>query len=671
MKKPLLRVAAPFLLLAFTARPSAAQVQPELNPAGTRSNDTVRVQLTQPLDSLVAEPQSAQDSARLVWLQTPPGLQDLVGDRVACLDTDMPHVFNGTVMSFVNYFTLRNRGYTQRILERQNLYFPLFEKYLAKYHLPQDLKYLAVVESALLPTARSRVGAVGLWQFMGPTGRDMRLVQNEYIDERMNPEKSTEAACKYLRDLYRLFGDWELVLAAYNWGGGNVQRAMKRTGKKTFWDLYPQLPKETRNYVPTFTAAMYTLQYAKEHGLHNDSLRYLYPEATDTLVISGRSLDLRKFSAQFGLDSAALGRYNPEIRKTYLPESIQNYKLTVPACVRTELALLDRATVLDFCKVVVPPPRPITPLVPALPPADSAAAALAAAAKAAEKPQYRRIRHSVKRGETVADVAERYDVSPAQVRRWNQLRKGKALVPKQQLVVFVPIEASETPAPAVAAVVRKAAVPAKLPLPGEKPEKEAVAKAVAQEVAAITTKPTKAAPVAADKDSTEEATPEKAVAAAPVRPARSSREREAAAEAKSAAGATADDDSLPAEYTVRRGDNLTKLARERGLTVAQLMSWNSLATEAVVPGQKLLFRAPTEAEATVAAKTVARRTPAKPTTAPAAEVLPAPKVHLVQPGDTLYNISRRYQGVTVEQLRRLNHLKSDEVKPGQKLLVQG
>jgi membrane-bound lytic murein transglycosylase D len=658
MKKSLLRVAAPFLLLAFTARPSAAQVQPELNPAGTRSNDTMRVQLTLPLDSLVAESPSAVDSARLVWLQTPPELRDLVGDRVSCLDTDMPHVFNGTVMSFVNYFTLRNRSYTQRILERQNLYFPLFEKYLAKYNLPQDLKYLAVVESALLPTARSRVGAVGLWQFMGPTGRDMRLVQNEYIDERMNPEKSTEAACKYLRDLYRMFGDWELVLAAYNWGGGNVQRAMKRTGKKTFWDLYPQLPKETRNYVPTFTAAMYTLQYAKEHGLHNDSLRYQYPELTDTLLVSGRSLDLRKFSAQFGLDSAAISKYNPEIRKTYLPETVRNYKLTIPACVRTELAALDRNTVLDFCKVVLPPPRPITPLVPALPAADSASAALAAAAKAeaeADKPKYRRVRHSVRRGESVADVAERYEVSTAQIRRWNKLRQGKALVAHQQLLLFVPVEASETPTPVVA--VRKASVPAKLPLPNEKPAKEVAV-----------TKPVKSTATTESNDAPESAAaePEKAVSVVSVRSTRSSREREAAAETKAAAVAT--DDSVPAEYTVRKGDNLTKLARERGVSVSQLVAWNNLESEAVVPGQKIVFRAPTEAEAAAPARSTARRS-AAPAARP--EMLPAPKIHLVQPGDTLYNISRRYQGVTVEQLRKLNHLKSDEVKPGQKLLVQG
>ncbi|TGE27281.1 LysM peptidoglycan-binding domain-containing protein [Hymenobacter metallicola] len=657
MKKSLLRVAAPFLLLAVAAHSGAAQIQPELNQAGTRTDDSTRVQLIQPLDSLG----TAIDSARLVWLQTPPELRDLVGDRVSCLDTDMPHVFNGTVMSFVNYFTLRNRSYTQRILERQNLYFPLFEKYLAKYHLPQDLKYLAVVESALLPTARSRVGAVGLWQFMGPTGRDMRLLQNEYIDERMNPEKSTEAACKYLRDLYRMFGDWELVMAAYNWGGGNVQRAIKRTGKRTFWELYPHLPKETRNYVPTFTAAMYTLQYAKEHGLHNDSLRYQYPEATDTLLISGRSLDLRKLSAQFGLDSAALARYNPEIRKTYLPETVRDYKLTIPACVRTEMALLDRNTVLDFCKVVLPPPRPITPLVPGLPPADSAATAVAAAEKAAaDKPKYRRVRHSVRRGESVADVAARYDVSQAQILRWNKLRRGKALIPKQQLVVFVPVETTDTAAPVVA--VRKATVPTKLPLPGEKAAKEAAEKEVAS------AKPAKSTP-AVEVSSTAEPAPaevEKTVAAAPSRAARNSREREAPTEPKVAHEAT--DDSLPAEYTVRKGDNLSRLARERGVTVAQLMTWNSLETEAVLPGQKLLFRAPTEEEA-AAAKTVARRTPAPPATR--TEPLPAPKVHLVQPGDTLYNISRRYQGITVEQLRKLNHLKSDEVKPGQKLLVQG
>lgn len=645
------------LLLAAGAHPVMAQVLPPLSP--DRPNDTTRVQLQIQPDSLVAEPQgTGPDSARLVWLQTPPEMKDLVGDRVNCFETDVPHVFNGTVMSFVNYFTVRNRAYTQRILERQNLYFPLFEKYLAKYHLPQDLKYLAVVESALLPTARSRVGAVGLWQFMGPTAGDLRLVRNEYIDERMNPEKSTEAACKYLRDLYRQFGDWELVLAAYNWGGGNVQRAIRRTGQHNFWALYPSLPKETRNYVPTFTALLYTLQYAKEHNLHSDDLHYLYPEATDTLLLSGRSLDLRKFSAQFGLDSGAIQRHNPEIRKPYLPASIRNYALTVPQCVRTELAALDRNTVLEFCQVALPPPAPIVPVAPALDGSDSTRTLLATAEKPeAEKPRFRRVRHTVRRGETVAEVAERYDVTPVQLRRWNELPRKKQLVAKQQLVVFLPVAATEA-APAVAAV-RKPRIPAKLPLPAEK---TTVAAALPEKTAEV-------AEAAAEPLSKPE--PSIKTAAIPARAPKPQREVAAATPEAAVAAPTADDDSLPTTYTVRKGDYLTRIARERGLLVAQIVAWNKLTSETVVPGQKLVFRAPTETEpGTLTAVATAptarpRRANAEPATAP----VELPKTHLVQPGDTLYNISRRYQGVTVDQLRKLNHLKSDDVKPGQKLLI--
>ncbi|HEX8350155.1 MAG TPA: lytic transglycosylase domain-containing protein, partial [Hymenobacter sp.] len=241
MKNVLVRVVAGLLLLLAFASPTVAQIVPERNLGYERTDS---VQLALPPDSLVAAP-VLLDSVQLLWLRTPPTLRDLVADRIGCLETDMPHLFNNTVMSFVNYFTVNNRAYTQRILERQNLYFPLFEKYLAKYKLPQDLKYLAVVESALVPQARSRVGAVGLWQFMGPTANDFRLVRNDFIDERMNPEKSTEAACRFLRDLYRMFGDWELALAAYNYGSGNVMKAIRKAGgQRNFWAIYSYLPKE-------------------------------------------------------------------------------------------------------------------------------------------------------------------------------------------------------------------------------------------------------------------------------------------------------------------------------------------------------------------------------------------------------------------------------------------
>jgi membrane-bound lytic murein transglycosylase D len=204
-----------------------------------------------------------------------------------------------------------------------------------------------------------------------------------------------------------MFGDWELVLAAYNYGSGNIRRAIAKSGgKRDFWAIYSYLPKETRNYVPTFTAPVYTLQYAREHRLHSDSLRYQYPEPMDTLLISGRSLDLRKFSAQFGLDSAAVSRYNPELRKPYIPETLRNYSLKVPVRVRQELAAQDRNLFLDFCKVSVPPPSPLTPRLPDFPGFGFNSTAVATTTKpASAEPRQRKVRHTVKRGETVRGIA--------------------------------------------------------------------------------------------------------------------------------------------------------------------------------------------------------------------------------------------------------------------------
>ncbi|WP_054410785.1 LysM peptidoglycan-binding domain-containing protein [Hymenobacter sp. DG25A] len=670
------RTSALLLFLATVARPTLGQTLPELKPDAPSADDTLRAQ--QQLlraDSLVAEPAFSPDSAMLVWRQTPPAVRDLVADRIACYESDMPLVFNNTVMAFVNYFTVRNRTYTQRILERQNLYFPLFEKYLAKYHLPQDLKYLAVVESALLPQARSHAGAVGLWQFMGPTAGDLRLRRDEFVDERMNPEKSTEAACKYLRDLYRYFGDWELVLAAYNYGSGNINKAIRRAGgQRSFWAIYNYLPKETRNYVPTFTATLYTLNYAKEHGLHSETLNYRYPEPTDTLLISGRSLDLYKLAKSMGLDSTTILSYNPELRKYYIPESFRNYPLQVPSCVRTELVAQDRNTLLDYCKVTLPPPAPIIPLNPLLNGVDSSRTAVAASEPTApaEKPRYRRARHTVRRGETVASVAGRYDVDPSQIRRWNKLRKGQKLVARQQVFVYVPVadEKVET----VAAVKSKRTVPARLAT-------VAAPKSMADTAIAVA-KVTPSAPVAAEEQ-IQARTPEVTL------PTRKAAEKPSPRPARTVAAITiektntepsvarpttsTDDDSLPAEYVVRPGDYLTKVAREQGLTVAQLTTWNRLESSQVVPGQKLVLHAPGPDEAVAEAHPKAkeqRTATAGPKKAARSTPMPA-RVHLVQPGDTLYNISRRYQGVTVEQLRKLNHLTSDEVKPGQKLIVQG
>lgn len=747
-----LRGRALWLALALPALLPVARAQAQRAPRPDTTTqalpallgDTVRVRLELQPDSLVAVPVPLVDSARLEWLRTPPTMRDLVCDRVGCFETEVPHQFNNSVMAYVTLFTARNRSYLQRVLERENLYFPIFEKYLAQYNLPTDLKYLAVVESALIPTAKSPVGATGLWQFMGPTAGDLRLKRDEWIDERMAPEKATEAACKHLRYLYGIFHDWELVLAAYNWGAGSVQRVMRRTGKKTFWDLYPHMPAETRNYVPTFTAIMYSMKYAEAHGLRTPSLRYQYSETMDTLGLRGHAFDLRRLSQACGYsDSLYLTRFNPELRRAALPAGYRPYVVRFPAAAAEHLGDVDRATLLAYCEPAAELPRPLTCLPPRLEgvepwPSRSLLAATAGPRAAAETsaPRFRRVAHIVRRGETVASLAERFEVSPAQLRRWNELPKKRPLKPGRELLVFVPLPAaaaSRTPAraavPVPETVVLVAATAA--PVVNEealarreqananarevarlqelmKQEKqqelrlvairqrqamqqaaaEAQARAAARQLARETAK--------ADAREAAKTEARAQTAAPPATVAESSAAKTRAAESKRdgtreavAASVTSDTDEAPAlkstegVYTVRRGDYLTKLARERGLSVAQLVAWNKLESETVVPGQKLVFQTPTadEADAAPAAskkprrETVATRPEAARTTLASARTghraeldTAAPQVHRVQQGDTLFNISRRFN-VSVQVLRELNHLKTDEVKLGQKLLV--
>jgi membrane-bound lytic murein transglycosylase D len=705
--------------------------------------DTVRVRLELQPDSLVAVPVPSVDSARLEWLRTPPTLRDLVCDRVGCFETEVPHQFNNSVMAYVTLFTARNRSYLQRVLERENFYFPIFEKYLAQYNLPTDLKYLAVVESALIPTAKSPVGATGLWQFMGPTAGDLRLKRDEWIDERMAPEKATEAACKHLRYLYGIFHDWELVLAAYNWGAGSVQRVMRRTGKKTFWDLYPHMPAETRNYVPTFTAIMYSMKYAEAHGLRTPTLRYQYAEALDTMNLRGHAFDLCRLSRACGYtDSLYLTRFNPELRRAALPAGYRPYVVRFPAAAAEHLGDVDRATLLAYCEPAAELPRPIGFLPPRLEgvepwPSRSLLAATAGPRAAAETsvPRFRRVAHTVRRGETVASLAERFDVSAAQLRRWNELPKNHPLKPGRELLVFVPLPATaapRTPAREAAAVPETVALAAAKAAPvvdeealarreqatanareaarlqelirQEKQQElrlmairqrqavqqaaaEAQARAAARQLARETAK-AEAREIAKTEThipAASPAAPEASVAKARPAEAKTSEAREmVAAQVAAAAAETPALKSTEGVYTVRRGDYLTKLARERGLSVAQLMVWNRLESENVVPGQKLVFQA-LAADDNADASPAAAKKPRRETAAPKPEAAKtalaaagsgrrselntaAPQVHRVQQGDTLFNISRRFN-VSVQVLRELNHLKTDEVKLGQKLLV--
>lgn len=348
----------------------------------------------------------------------------LIQDRLSCLEQEIPLEFNKQVRGLIDYFTIRNRKYTRRVLERQPLYFPMFEKYLAKHGMPDELKYLAVVESALLPKAVSSAKAVGLWQFMAPTATDFQLVQNSYLDERMDPEKSTEAACKFLKQLYRMFGSWEMALAAYNCGPGNVKKAIARSGgNRTFWGIYPYLPKETRNYVPSFTALVYTLNHAADHNLKADSLRLPIP--VDTLLIN-QSLDLKRLAKQLSLPENSIADLNPAVKKQYLPETVKNFPLRIPATARPFLAE-NRMAILDSSRYRAPVPASL-PATPAM----MLAKAVTAPGDTTKKDFY-----IVRRGDNLSKIAQAQNITVEQLKAWNKL-KGNSVMAHQKLVVVQP-----------------------------------------------------------------------------------------------------------------------------------------------------------------------------------------------------------------------------------------
>ncbi|RLD20752.1 MAG: lytic transglycosylase [Bacteroidetes bacterium] len=253
---------------------------------------------------------------------------DLVADRLSCIQGDVQLEFNKKVFAFIDYFIVRNRAYTKDVIAKQSLYFPIMEEYLAKYNLPDELKYLSVVESGLNAQAISRAGAGGLWQFMPYTGRSYALHQDWYIDERFDPHQATEAACKYLSMLYNMFGDWELALAAYNSGPGNVRKAIRRSGyKKNFWEIYRYLPRETRSYVPQYVAITYAFNYAEEHNLL--TIEPMYLMASDTIMIDG-FMNLKILAENLDVCYDDIKKLNPNLKRYGVKTNGLSYPINIP-----------------------------------------------------------------------------------------------------------------------------------------------------------------------------------------------------------------------------------------------------------------------------------------------------------------------------------------------------
>lgn len=313
--------------------------------------------------------------------------------------------YNDVVKRYIGAYTGK-RELMGRIMGLSQYYFPRIEQELSNADIPVELRMLAVIESALNPSARSRVGATGMWQFMYTTGKHYGLEVNSFVDERCDVEASTKAACLYLKELHRMFGDWTLALAAYNCGPGNVNKALKRAGgnAKTYWDIYPFLPKETRGYVPSFVAATYTYTYFKQHNI--EPTQVSFPLATDTVQVS-RLMHLEQVSSTIGVPMETLRALNPVYKLDIIPAVEKSYVLTLPQYgIPRYIDSLHEITAKDtlYLSKYITPDGDVK----------SKSSFTAAAAPA--------LTHRVKKGDTLGAIARKYGTSASQIAKMNSMR---------------------------------------------------------------------------------------------------------------------------------------------------------------------------------------------------------------------------------------------------------
>ncbi|WP_457618920.1 LysM peptidoglycan-binding domain-containing protein [Lutibacter sp.] len=340
---------------------------------------------------------------------------DLLKERLKILDGKTPfHIeYNKNLEQVIRTYLKRRKSAFSALMERARFYFPMFEEQLDKYDVPLEIKYLAIVESALKPRARSRVGATGLWQFMYQTGKQFGLNVSSYVDERSDPYRATEAACKYLSSLYNIFGDWDLALAAYNSGPGNVTKAIRRSGGSTnYWNIRHNLPRETAGYVPAFYATLYIFEYANEHNIKARESAINYFE-TDTVQIK-RQLTFEQIYKTLNVDIEVLQFLNPQYKLDIIPYiKGKNYTLTLP--------VKDIGSFVSNEQQIY-------------------AFANAEEAKR-EKPLPKyfemndRIRYQVRSGDYLGKIAEKYGVSVSKIKRWNNLRSTRLRI-GQRLTIY-------------------------------------------------------------------------------------------------------------------------------------------------------------------------------------------------------------------------------------------
>jgi membrane-bound lytic murein transglycosylase D len=571
---------------------------------------------------------------------------ELLKQRLAAMDAKSPFniEYNSGLENIIKSFLKNRKKSFGRLMGISEYYFPMFEEALAKQNVPLEIKYLAVVESALNPKAVSRMGATGLWQFMYHTGKQYNLKIDSYVDERSDPLKSSEAAAEYMNKMYAIFGDWDLVLASYNSGPGNVAKAIRRSGgQQNYWNIRKNLPKETQGYVPAFLATMYIYEYHKEHGIKPE--RALVQHfATDTVLIK-KQMSFKQISDLLDVPVAQLQLLNPSYKMNVIPlYGDQDHFLRLPkekiavftsnedkiyAYIQRDLDFrekpfqVQKAIVLNdtmnysMQRVTLP------------------------------KTKY----YTVKRGDNLSEIADKFSVTVSDIKKWNRLKgstvaRGKSLkimtnesvvqtVKKEPKTNNVPVDIkTDTLATSVASfyVVQKGDNLSSIA------KKNNVSVADIKEWNHLTN--------------------------ASIQLGMSLQVAKIEVNDKEAIASTTKTENV--EYIVKKGDNLGNISKKFGSTVDDLKLWNDLQDHNIAIGNSLIVA---KSEVVIESNIDQKNFNKNESLASASKS--KNNDYLVKKGDSLYSISKKYPGVSISDIEKWNNIKGKELKPGMKLKING
>lgn len=522
-----------------------------------------------------------------------PLLEDVVEPREKP-ETEIPLTDNRYVRQSIAFLQEEPENHFAQWQKRAGTYFPMIEYILEEEGVPEELKYLTMVESGLNPRARSWAGAVGMWQFMSHTGRSYGMRVNAWVDERRDPEKATRAAARHLRDLHNRFDDWHLALAAFNCGAGCVSRAIRGSGEEdpSYWDIYHSLPRETRGYVPMFIATTLVASNPDAYDMPDVEQDQAY--AYDYVAVRGSMLSLDEIAEMADTSPSMIRALNPELRRNTLPPSEGHYYLRIPLGSYQQFAS-------GYAELPDEKKRPATT-------------------------------YTVRSGDTISELADRYGTSTRRLRQMNGLG-GSMIRVGQQLTVPADSYENALSENSSDAEPMRVQYEASLPIQSLQPM-------IASEDEEAASSPFQTAsydgPSPDDEDT--EALAEQIGEAV-----------EEAAGAEDEAPEPEDEEPAAEDrtetYRVQQGDTIDRIAKQYGVSVRDVMRWNGLSNSRIMPGQRLEIR-PSDSDSEES----------------------GPRVHVVQSGQNLSTIAQVH-GVTVQQLRDWNDLSSDRLQPGQRLVV--